>query len=495
MAARLWFDVQDLFEYAHSNGRPSGVQRLAFEVYRDLQARYGATGSVCFVRHSRRGNEFQVVQWPEIAALFSGLSSGGTIPVKRAAAGPILARLPGRRFIRKLAYGIAPSLLPYIVDACRMQARAARAWVRLIAATARAASQALRGISGRLSKLKTGQSRSARTSPGRFSDLAAPGDFLVMFGSTWFHPDYSRLVSRQKARGLRFAVLIYDLIPLRRPEWFNRVHIDPFRVWMESVVPLSDKVFAISCATALDLETYAREQGMVLPGRVATLPIGSELQRTMAVRTKRLPPPATYGLMVSTIEARKNHLLLFRVWDRLLKELPREAVPTLVFAGRVGNLVADLMQQIANTDYLAGKLVVIESPSDPELAALYEGCLFTLFPSLFEGWGLPVTESLAFGKPCLIADRTSLPEAGGSLVKSFDPDNLHDAYRVIRCVIEDRAGLEQWEAQVQREFELTPWSATVDALLAELGHPFGNPSDGTRQSNTTKIFPIPERVI
>ena len=129
------------------------------------------------------------------------------------------------------------------------------------------------------------------------------------------------------------------------------------------------------------------------------------------------------------------------------------------------------MQQIANTDNLYGKLMIVESPSDAELAALYDGCLFTLFPSFYEGWGLPVTESLGFGKPCVIANRTSLPEAGGNLVRSFDPDNLHDAYAVIRDVVEDPVGLARWEEQVRREFEPVPWSATVNALLAGLGQP------------------------
>jgi glycosyltransferase involved in cell wall biosynthesis len=100
-----------------------------------------------------------------------------------------------------------------------------------------------------------------------------------------------------------------------------------------------------------------------------------------------------------------------------------------------------------------------------------------MFPSFFEGWGLPVTESLALGKPCLTSDRTSLPEAGGKLTRRFDPDNLHDAYRAIREVIEDPAGLTRWEAQVRREFKPIPWSATADALLTALGHPMAGPDE------------------
>jgi len=161
-------------------------------------------------------------------------------------------------------------------------------------------------------------------------------------------------------------------------------------------------------------------------------------------------------------------MLAFRVWRRLLEDLPAERVPTLVFAGRIGWLVDDLMRQIANTDNLNGKMVVLENPTDADLAALYRDCLFTLFPSFHEGWGLPVTESLAFGKPCIISNRTSLPEAGGRLARSFDPDNLHDAYKVIRQVIEDRAGLMEWTAEVQRDFKPVPWTATVEAILTGL---------------------------
>ena len=248
-----------------------------------------------------------------------------------------------------------------------------------------------------------------------------------------------------------------------------------FRACFESMLPLCDVVFAISRATAADVEAYARESGVVLPGPVTPIPIGtgfgSQSQHASTSHCRALPAVSSYALFVSTIEARKNHTLLFRVWRRLLEDLPAERVPTLVFAGHIGWLVDDLMRQIANTDHLNGKLVVIEDPTDAELAMLYRGCLFTVFPSFHEGWGLPVTESLAFGKPCIISNRTSLPEAGGRLVRSFDPDNLHDAYQVIRQVIDDRPGLARWEAEVRREFKPVPWSATVEAILVGLSYP------------------------
>jgi glycosyltransferase involved in cell wall biosynthesis len=467
MPARLWLDVEDLFEYASGNSRPSGIQRLAFELYRALQAQYGDTGLVRFVRHDPAGNGFRSVPWAAVAGLFAGLAAderrpGRTSP-SRAMPGP------ARRSVRRLGLRLPLPLRVPLADAVRAQAAAFRAWRLFLGALG----QHVPRVAGRL-----GRRAGRAISPGRddFAALAAAGDILLVLGAAWSRSDYAALLEAQRQRyGLRFGMLVYDLIPARRPEWVGRGLSEMFQSWIDSVLPLCDFVFTISCATATDLKHYVRERGIVLAGPVVPLPTGTGFggpaPREPAPRTPRLPLPGTYALFVSTIEARKNHILLFRVWRRLLEEMPRESIPRLVFAGRRGGLTEDLMQQIASTDYLDGWLKVIERPTDTELVALYQGCLFTLFPSLFEGWGLPVTESLAFGKPCLIADRTSLPEAGGDLVRRFDPENLQDAYAAIREVIEDRPGLARWEARVRREFRPVPWTVTVEALLVGLGDP------------------------
>jgi hypothetical protein len=113
-----------------------------------------------------------------------------------------------------------------------------------------------------------------------------------------------------------------------------------------------------------------------------------------------------------------------------------------------------------------------------------------------------VTESLSFGKPCFISNRTSLPEAGGGLARSFDPDDLRDAYDKIRTVLEDRAELQRWGEEVSREFRPVPWSASVAALLTGLGEPlvaagspfgFGPPTPRTPPANVGRRRPGPGR--
>jgi glycosyltransferase involved in cell wall biosynthesis len=479
LAARLWIDVEDLFEYAREYGRPSGIQRLAFEIYQIMQDRYGETGLVKFVRHDR--GSFRVVQWHEVAGLFQKLSAQQGAPTV-GMEHPILPHPPGCQLVRKLVYRLWPSLRHTLRDVVRAQGEAFRAWGRLVAALWQGARRRVLNLAVRLRSLNDRSGNAETTGPtgDSFAKCSTQGDIILALGAPWSHPDYAALVRLQRERGLRFVLLVYDLIPILRPEWCDRGLVRLFRAWFRGVLPLCDVVLAISRATAADVEAYACENGIVLPGPVTPIPVGTgfsgQLQLPATSRRHALPTAASYVLFVSTIEARKNHTLLFRVWRRLLDELPSERVPTLVFAGRIGWLVDDLMRQIANTDHLNGKLVVIENPTDADLATLYHGCLFTLLPSFHEGWGLPVTESLAFGKPCIISDRTSLPEAGGRFVRSFDPDNLHDAYHVIRQVIEDRPGLAEWAAEVRREFKPVPWSATVEAILAELGYPLEAPT-------------------
>jgi glycosyltransferase involved in cell wall biosynthesis len=321
-------------------------------------------------------------------------------------------------------------------------------------------------------------------SADEFERDVRPGDVVMLLGSAWF-PGYAAMIDRVvQQKSVRIALLIYDIVPLRRPEWCDSTLIGVFSEYLHGLLPKADLLMTISRASADDIERYAREMQLDLRSRLTPIPMGTgftvhrerdggEAHRgsggnSVSSDMGRLPPAGTYALIVSTIEARKNHGLLFRVWRRLLDDMPADEVPALVFAGRVGWLVADLMGQLRNAAFLNGKIVVIEDPTDGELEALYEGCMFTLFPSFYEGWGLPVTESLGYGRPCVISNATSLPEAGGSLARYFDPDNVGEAYEVIRAVIEDPAGLAAWRARVAADFVPVSWEVSARAIVAAL---------------------------
>ncbi len=106
-------------------------------------------------------------------------------------------------------------------------------------------------------------------------------------------------------------------------------------------------------------------------------------------------------------------------------------MPKLILAGQRGWRTEDLFDLLARTGSLGGTVIVAETPTDAELAFLYRHCLFTVFPSLYEGWGLPIGESLWFGKHCIASKTSSMPQVGGDLADYVDPGNSEDLYRTL----------------------------------------------------------------
>jgi glycosyltransferase involved in cell wall biosynthesis len=453
----IWIDVEDLFAYVNGGDhRPTGIQRVAFELCRAMRALPVGGERVRFVRHATGGVGLVEVPWSDVTALFDRLTN---LPAK-----PAPEPEPEVGAVRRLARSTLPAGLRRPLGRyLSLQ------WLALIALADLLAAVAY-GFGRRRSRLW--HAALARQAPTRFGK---PGDILLAPGAGWSTAGQSQVVAwARQQHGLRFALLVYDLIPLRRPDLSNPDHVGTFRAWLDELLPLCDRILTISRATANDLQAYARAEAKPLAAPVNIIPVGSEFRPgapPAQAPTRQLPAPGSYVLFVSTVEARKNHALLVNVWRRLREVLPPASLPKLVFAGRVGWMVRDLMQQLDNSGWLDGQVMLVNGPADGELAALYRGCLFTVFPSLYEGWGMPVTESLSFGKPCVISNSSSLPEAGGDLARYFDPEDVAEATRVIRATIEDRDGLSAWEERIRREFRPVSWEKAAECLLRVLDDP------------------------
>jgi hypothetical protein len=144
-------------------------------------------------------------------------------------------------------------------------------------------------------------------------------------------------------------------------------------------------------------------------------------------------------------------------------------VATLVVAGQVGWLVTDLMEHLQPSRLLDGKIIRIDSPTAQELEALYEACLFTLFRSPHEGWGLLVAQSAAFGRPGVIFNARCLSETGGSLARFITSQSILYVDRARRKPIEDRAGLRAWRDRARCEFKPVEWTQSARAALKGFG--------------------------
>ena len=468
-AATIWVDVEDFFAYFEANPRPSGIQRLAFEIKLALQELIGTAGRLRFVRTGTGAALLREVSWTEVKARFE--TPGGGAP---AAPAVVRRRRRGPGWLRRWVHELPENLRNSLFRIRVLQGHAVRSFCAL--AGVHHAPPDLVPEAVKLDPAKPEpavvESVDAIVAPDPFADLVHPGDCFLVLGAPWAVPGFARRLAALKRRyGMTVSLLLYDLVPARHPEWCTPGLVAEFDSWLDATLPLCDRLMAISRHTARDVEAYARERRITLAGPVEAIPIGTGFSDGAVKQAPApgLPQPGSYVLFVSTLEARKNHALAINVWRRLAEDVRcgrRAWLPDLVFAGRVGWLVADQLQQLENTAWLRGRVRLLQDPSDAELRALYAGCLFTLFPSLFEGWGLPVTESLAAGKPCLCSNAAALPEAGGAVSRYFDPRDVGAAYRAVAAVLDDRAGLRLWEEQVRREFQPTPWTDTARAVLA-----------------------------
>ena len=453
----VWFDVEDLFAFVGSGlTRTSGIQRVGLEIYR---AAVGLGADVGFVRFEPGTELFRVVEWGAIAGQFAGQDGRGVIRerAKTEGAGPgWLERVPEE--IRAPLIGAAASQWGVATALGRAGA----------AALTGALTGALIGPGNAMGRAV--QRREQAREGVAFADVAKAGDTLLVLGSPWerLYSPAARVLRGE--RRMRFGVLVHDLIPVRHPEWVDSGIRRLFGPWYADALPHCDVVFANSRHTAGEVEAFRGELGLRRTRAVDVLPMGTGF----GVAGEEQGLQGEYVLVVGTMEARKNHALAVQVWARLLAEeragvRPAGSVPDLVFAGRVGWLVADLVAQLDRTGWLGGRVRLVEAPTDGALRGLYRGSLFTLMPSFSEGWGLPVSESLALGKACVCSDAGALPEAGGRFCRYFDPDDLEAANRAVVSVLDDRAGLAAWEAEIRHAYRAVSWRETAQALLGVVG--------------------------
>ncbi|SDB09369.1 glycosyltransferase family 4 protein [Belnapia rosea] len=288
-----------------------------------------------------------------------------------------------------------------------------------------------------------------------------PGCSLVNLGTSWWIPDYLRLVRQAQARsGLRYIPFIHDCIPLLVPEHCSGGLVDEFARWFASVCLHADAVLTNSDCTRAD---FRRALNRLLPGLdlpCFTVPLNAA---DPPAGTAALPPMLRSGrpyvLFVGTIESRKNHLLAFNAWLSLLRRHGAEAVPDLVCVGKQGWLAEAALQLHRNSAALRAKVHLLHGVPDTELGALYRGCLFTLYNSFYEGWGLPVTESLAAGKVPLVPDHSSLREAGQDSAVYFVPQSEPDLVAKLERLIFEPGFRAAQEAVIAAAPPPRPWAA------------------------------------
>ena len=264
----------------------------------------------------------------------------------------------------------------------------------------------------------------------------------------------------------KFVVTIHDLAIYRHPEWFPSGQAFSKGVVVPSSLRRADRIIAVSEATKKDIIDIHK----ILEDKIAVIPNGVDLGRfhpaqnldevSSNVRRKyKIDRP--YILYLGTLEPRKNLIRLVEAYSRLRDRNPELANSyRLVLAGSRGWLIDELFELVKDRG-LQDSVVFPGYIPDEDVPALMQGAEIFVFPSLYEGFGLPVLEALACGTPVVCSKAGALPEAGGdvpSYVNPLETDGISNAIELLLQSKEDK----------ERQMELGPrhaqkfsWAATA----------------------------------
>lgn len=301
-----------------------------------------------------------------------------------------------------------------------------------------------------------------------------PEDLFFSIGLQWHHGAIHAWNLKQRT-GVRVVEFCHDTIPIDHPEHAGSSK-QPFADYFVCLGHTADLVATNSDSSRHDLASFHQRVGMlrVPPSRTVRLaspnvlePVPADTlaedERAVLVRLAR---GGRYVLYVSSFEVRKNHRLLLALWKELYRERGDDC-PLLVLVGMFGWGVDDLWNEMqASEVWAAGRIVLLHHVSDALLAHLYRGCAFTVFPSLYEGWGLAANESLAYGKLAIVSDAPALQEATQGLCPAIHPLDYPNWRATLVRHLDDGALLEAAEARIRAEYRPRTWAEFSTELLA-----------------------------
>jgi glycosyltransferase involved in cell wall biosynthesis len=199
--------------------------------------------------------------------------------------------------------------------------------------------------------------------------------------------------------GVRAIFFIHDLIPILHPEYCRSGEREKHERRMENALRFAFAIIGNSEATLTDLRQFAETRGLPVPTAVAAWIAGPPVPPDVVPKYFDRP----HFVVVGTIEGRKNHELLLRIWEQLTLELG-SGVPLLVVIGQRGWQAEAAITMLDRANEPGSTVIELSRCGDDELAAIIAGARALLMPSFAEGFGLPVVEALKLGTPVIASD-------------------------------------------------------------------------------------------
>ncbi len=314
--------------------------------------------------------------------------------------------------------------------------------------------------------------RFAQFSPASLETLSTSS----LHNADIYHSTFSVLPEQVKRnKHPQLFLTVYDLIPVLFPQYCDAATVEGFPTIVASINKDSWLV-SISEATKADFCNHLNLD----PSRVFVTPLAADPalfypnndpQQQAAVRQKHHIADAPYILSLCTIEPRKNIDHVIRSFVKLMQEQHLTDLQ-LVLAGRKGWNFEHIFREIDGAEALKDNIVVTGFVANEDLAALYSGALAFVFPSLYEGFGLPPLEAMQCGTPVITSNTSSLPEVVGEAGIMLDPHDVDGLCQSLLSLYQDAGLRARMSAQSVERARLFSWKRcaqdTVNAYKAAL---------------------------
>jgi glycosyltransferase involved in cell wall biosynthesis len=245
--------------------------------------------------------------------------------------------------------------------------------------------------------------------------------------------------------GIKSVVTIHDLIFLRHPEFYHRIDTKIYAWKFRLTLREADHIIAISECTKRDIMEY----GNIDENRISVIYQSYSPRFQSTIHRPLSTVHSRYILSVGSIEARKNILLAVKA----LPYLPEDV--SLVIVGR-HTKYTDQVTDYINTHDLSHRVQILHGVTDEELPAIYASAEAFVYPSRYEGFGIPILEAISMGLPVVACTGSCLEEAGGPDSLYVDPDDEQAMAQAIRQILKGAEGREERIARSQeyiRRFE------------------------------------------
>jgi glycosyltransferase involved in cell wall biosynthesis len=259
--------------------------------------------------------------------------------------------------------------------------------------------------------------------------------------------------------GQWLVVTVHDLAFLHYPGAFPRAWRTMYRLGLRAAVRRADAILTPSRNTAEDVLSRTA----VDPGKLHVVPLAASLPAGVLEADEvlaRLKVPVPYVLFVGTLEPRKNLVRLVRAYRRVAADGFPHA---LVLAGPLGWHHEALMRELALQG--PGEIVMTGALTPDELDAVFRTADVFVYPSLYEGFGLPVVEAMARGVPTVASSTSAVPEVAGDAAIGVDPRSVRQITAAIESVLGDVEVAERLAARGRARAERFTWDETARLTL------------------------------